>query len=157
FAQPPAKPDGAAPSKPADGAAAKPGTPAAPANPFTAFKGNRLSADEIADKDGRDYSKMVRGQDDPPFSADRRKELLDKVPRFLIYRLTWDEMHDGTQKLSTRDIMEGTPAGSVDGIFKMFPPTSFNKTAEDADEQAKRLRQQKYLVEFRAAVVPFLH
>jgi hypothetical protein len=144
-AQPPAKP-GDAP-------------PAPPAGPETAFKGGRLSVDEPTDRDWRDYQKMARGQDDPQqgqqIPAERRKELFDKIPRFLIYRLTWEEIHEGREKLTTRDIMEGSQGDY--GILQAFPLLiTFNKPAQDPDEQAKRERQQKYMVEFRQAASGFL-
>jgi hypothetical protein len=162
LAQAPAKPADDGKAKPADDGKAKPADApmlekqAPPANPLTFFKGNRLAADELVEKDVREFAKMVRGADDPPVPPERRKELFDKVLRFLIYRLTWDDLHEGREKLTTRDLLEGSRTGTMDGIYKTFPPETYNRPAEDTDEQAKRLRQQKYMVELRAAASPYL-
>ena len=132
------------------------GNKPAAGNPLTFFKGGRLSADEPNQKDLREFDKMVRGADDPPITGDRRKELFDKVLRYLIYRLTWENIHEGLEPITTRDIMEGSRTGTMDGIFKAFPPPTFNKQAEDPEEAAKRQRQQKYLAEMRGYATEYL-
>jgi hypothetical protein len=57
--------------------------------------------------------------------------------------------------VTTRDIMEGTLIGGMDGIFKAFSsiPT---RPPFDKQEADKRNRQQAYMADFRATAVPML-
>lgn len=128
------------------GAAAAPG----------GFRGGKLDAPAPSDKDQRDFQKMVRGQEDAPSGAERRKELFERVLRYLIYRLTWENIHDGRDQVTTRDIMEGTPGAGVDGIFEAFPPLTFNRPSEDPEETARRDRQRKYMNEMRGYATQYL-
>jgi hypothetical protein len=136
---------------------AGPQQPAArPANPLQAFRGGKLEAPVPSDKDQRDFMRMVRGQEDAPTDPKRRKELFEQVLRYLIYRLTWENIHEGREAVTTRDIMEGSPGGMADGIFKAFPPPGFQRPAEDPEEAAKRERQRKYLAEMRSYATHYL-
>lgn len=127
------------------------------ADPLKVFKGKRLNADRPTDRDQRDYYRMVRGSDEEyPLPADRRKDLLVRVPRWLIYRLTWEEIHEGQDQYTIADIMKGTPEGLMDGILEAFPPANFRSPTEDPVLTEKRKRQQKYLDEFRPIAAEYL-
>lgn len=120
------------------------------------FRGGKLDAPVPSDRDQRDFQKMVRGQEDAPAGAERRKELFERVLRYLIYRLTWENIHDGRDTVTTREIMEGTPGAGVDGIFEAFPPPTFSRQADDPEEAARRDRQRKYLNEMRGYATHYL-
>lgn len=120
------------------------------------FRGGKLEAPPPSDKDQRDFLKMVRGQEDAPTNAERRKELFERVLRYLIYRLTWENIHDGRDQVTTREIMEGTPGAGVDGIFEAFPPANYNRQTDDPEDAARRERQRRYMNEMRGYATHYL-
>lgn len=125
-------------------------TPGATAS---AFKDERLGSekDKPTIDEVNDLARLVRGND--ALKGDR-KAVMQKMARWLVYRLTWVEIQEGREpNLTMVHLMEGEGIAlnspEWNGALKAIP-------VRLSDNVAIKDLQQKYLKEFLPIMVPLL-
>ncbi|PWT80419.1 MAG: hypothetical protein C5B58_11680, partial [Acidobacteria bacterium] len=104
-------------------------------------KADKPTADEV-----RRFARMVRGQEAA------NAQLLDKMSRWLLYRLTWVGVQEGREYGGIPAALEDLFGDMTKGTTGAFP--RFGNTGGDPDEEAKLKLRREYAGELRKAMTP---
>jgi len=139
--QPPAKND-AQPGNPGNAAQAS----------FPPLTGGelKLDAQDIpTQSEIQRVSRFAKATDPDVVSTDRDRPLLDKVVRYYLYRLTWEEVQEARDPAKTRtipEIMNELIGGAdVSPPIQILPRVETRRDMSDADVLAQRSRQLAYV------------
>lgn len=128
--------------------------PAPAKAPASAFKDERLDpGDKPTDKELFAFGRLVYGRDDPATAT--AKQLMDKVSKWYLYRLTWREVHEGRDG-SLGQIMEEVLGGGATTPQSKFFPTISTGSGADKEELERRDRQRAYAGRLRAVAMPHI-